>query len=87
MTQNVHECQVVDWCSGYRLDVDAWSPLAEQCQQFARKGMQFQMHGSLKYDEWKDKKTGSSRSKVSLTVSSIYEVEPVGVLTCMPSPL
>lgn len=71
----------------YRLNVDAWSPLAERCQQHMRKGMRVQVHGTLKYDEWADKSTGSKRTALTLTAQKFWEILPSGALTCMRSAL
>jgi single-strand DNA-binding protein len=53
------------------LDVDAWKRLAEQCQQFLKKGRQVLVMGSLQQDRWTDSKTQQPRSKIKLVAQQV----------------
>ena len=51
-------------------DVEAWSKLAENCNELGRKGRGVRVVGRLKQDRWNDAE-GKSRSKISIIAEHI----------------
>lgn len=70
---------------GRRVNIDAWSPMAERCQAHLKGGMQIQVHGNLKHDRWQDAETGKPRSAHSVVAESIWLIEGAGAAP--PPPL
>ena len=57
---------VVDW-----FDVECWGRLAERCAEFLKKGAKVAVFGRMKKDTWKDKESGSNRSKIVFTARDV----------------
>jgi single-strand DNA-binding protein len=56
-------------------DIDAWTPLAEQCREAGKKGRGLKVVGRLRQDRWKDDE-GKTRSKVVIVAEHI-EFQPM----------
>jgi single-strand DNA-binding protein len=52
-------------------DVEAWEKTAEVAGQYCRKGSQVGISGSLVQERWRDKTTGTGRSKVVVRCSRL----------------
>lgn len=52
-------------------EVEAWEKTAEVVAQYCKKGSQVGVSGSLIQERWKDKTTGTGRSKVVIRCSRI----------------
>jgi single-strand DNA-binding protein len=52
-------------------DVEAWEKTAEVIGQYCKKGSQVGVSGSLHQERWKDKNTGTGRSKVVIRCARI----------------
>ncbi|MCG9893715.1 MAG: single-stranded DNA-binding protein, partial [Thermosynechococcaceae cyanobacterium MS004] len=53
------------------LEVEAWEKVAEVVAQYCKKGSLIGVSGSLRQERWKDKTTGTGRSKVVIRCSRI----------------
>ena len=59
----------------YFLDVTAWGKLAEAVNQYTSKGDRVTISGKLKQDTWRDKKTDTNRSKLSIVAHMVQFIE------------
>jgi len=50
------------------IDIEAWGRWAEACKNYLRKGAPVLIEGRLRYDQWEDRETGKSRSRLLVTV-------------------
>ena len=62
------------------LDVEAFNretgrKLADQVEQYFRKGAQFYLEGHLRLDQWQDKNDGSKRSKLKIVLDDFQFLE------------
>jgi len=62
------------------LDVEAFNrqqgrQLADQVEQYFRKGAQFYLEGHLRLDQWQDKNDGSKRSKLKIVLDDFQFFE------------
>lgn len=53
------------------IDVTAWAKTAEFCNQYMRKGSAIFVEGRLRYESWKDKETGATRSRISIVADRV----------------
>lgn len=68
------------------VDVEAWSKLAELCNQYLSKGKPVYIEGRLKLDTWDDKQTGQKRSKMKVVVESMQFLGSGGEKTTASKP-
>lgn len=52
-------------------DVTAWKKVAFIVRDYVKKGMPVYISGKLRHETWKDKETGKSMSKVSITANEV----------------
>ena len=52
------------------VDVTTWSKLAEQCNEYLKKGSRIIINGRLKQDRWQDD-NGGNRSKISIVGNQV----------------
>src|SRR5262245_50041780 len=62
------------------LDIEAFNretgrKLADQVEQYFRKGAQFYLEGHLRLDQWQDKTDGSKRSKIKIVLDDFQFFE------------
>ena len=57
---------VVDW-----FDIECWWKLAERCAEYVYKGAKVGVYGRARKDTWKDKQSGSNRSKIVFTARDV----------------
>ena len=57
---------VVDW-----FDIECWGKLAERCAEYLNKGSKVGVYGRARKDTWKDKQSGSNRSKIVFTARDV----------------
>jgi single-strand DNA-binding protein len=50
--------------------------LADQVEQYFKKGAQFYLEGHLKLDQWQDKNDGSKRSRLKIVLDDFQFLEP-----------
>ena len=53
------------------VDITAWGRQAETCKDYLRKGSSVMVEGRLKYDQWQDRDTGKTRSKLNVTATNV----------------
>lgn len=63
------------------LDIEAFNrqtgrQLADQVEQYFKKGAQFYLEGHLQLDKWQDKNDGSNRSKLKIVLDDFQFFEP-----------
>jgi len=63
------------------LDIEAFNrqtgrQLADQVEQYFKKGAQFYLEGHLRLDTWQDKNDGSKRSKLTIVLDDFQFFEP-----------
>lgn len=63
------------------LDIEAFNrqtgrQLADQVEQYFKKGAQFYLEGHLRLDQWQDKNDGSKRSKLKIVLDDFQFFEP-----------
>jgi single-strand DNA-binding protein len=63
------------------LDIEAFNrqtgrQLADQVEQYFKKGTQFYLEGHLRLDTWQDKNDGSKRSKLTIVLDDFQFLEP-----------
>ncbi len=70
------------------IDVTVWGKQAENACQYLRKGSGVHVEGSLKLDQWEDKKTGEKRSKISVQGERIQylDAKPKSDQATAPTP-
>ncbi len=68
------------------IDVTVWGKQAENCCQYLRKGSGVHVEGSLKLDQWDDKKTGEKRSKISVQGERVQFLDSKPRTDQAPSP-
>ena len=52
------------------VEVTTWAKLAEQCNEYLKKGSRIIVNGRLKQDRWQDD-TGGNRSKISIVGNQV----------------
>lgn len=57
------------------IDCTAWGNVADIAQRFLTKGKLVYLGGRLKFDQWNDRDTGKTRSKISLVVETLQILE------------
>lgn len=55
----------------YFLDIETYGSTASNLAKFLSKGRRIAVSGHLKYDSWKDRETGQSRSKVVIVADNV----------------
>ena len=60
------------------VDCEAWGRTAEVMSQYLSKGRPVFVEGRLKLDQWEDRETGKSRSKLKVVVESFEFVDSKG---------
>lgn len=60
------------------VDCEAWGRTAEVMSQYLAKGRPVFIEGRLKLDQWEDKETGKSRSKLRVVVENFQFVDSPG---------
>ncbi len=60
------------------VDCEAWGRTAEVMSQYLSKGRPVFVEGRLKLDQWEDKETGKSRSKLRVVVENFQFVDSPG---------
>ncbi|MHC4709832.1 MAG: single-stranded DNA-binding protein [Planctomycetota bacterium] len=80
------------------VDCEAWGRTAEVMNQYLAKGRPVFVEGRLKLDQWEDRETGKSRSKLRVVVENFQFVDspggarggnhpqPAGATTGQPAP-
>jgi single-strand DNA-binding protein len=80
------------------VDCEAWGRTAEVMNQYLAKGRPVFVEGRLKLDQWEDRETGKSRSKLRVVVENFQFVaspggprggnhpQPAGATTGQPAP-
>lgn len=53
------------------MDVETWGRQAENCGNFLQKGRPVLVEGRLKQDQWQDKNTGETRSKIKVRAENV----------------
>lgn len=54
------------------IDVTAWDKTADFCRNYLSKGRNILVEGRLRMDQWRDRETGSNRTKIGITAERIY---------------
>lgn len=62
-------------------EVQVWGPAAENLSKMAKKGQEILVEGSLRQDNWEDKETGASRSKLYINAERWQFTQRKGVET------
>jgi len=53
------------------VDVEVWGRQAENCAKYLQKGRSALIEGRLQQDQWQDKNTGESRSKIRVRAETV----------------
>ena len=53
------------------VDVETWGRQAENCGKFLQKGRPVLVEGRLKQDQWQDKNSGETRSKIKVRAENV----------------
>ena len=53
------------------VDVETWGRQAENCGKYLQKGRPVLVEGRLKQDQWQDKSTGETRSKIKVRAENV----------------
>ena len=60
------------------LTVTVWGRQAELCSEYLSKGAPVLVHGRLKMDQWEDRETGETRSKLKVVANNYGGITFVG---------